>query len=128
MLNSRPAWPWRIEFHHMIHDLAGAFLFGVTFLFTMEVWWRGNTAQASRILLALALTYIALVALEHMAIARKNRPVPWFRAFTEAAQALAIGLVAAALGLLLIGDQWISNTIVLGLPASIGGAAGRLAA
>ena len=60
MLNSRPASPWEIEFHHMIHDLAGAFLFGVTFLFTMELWWRGNTARPPQMLFAMAVTYIGL--------------------------------------------------------------------
>lgn len=128
MLNSRPASPLRIEFHHMIHDLAGSFLFGVTFLFTMELWWRGNTAQPSRMLFALALTYIALVALERVAMTRKERLVPWLRALTEAAQALATGLVAATLGLLLIGfirptdglHASIGRIVMEGLPFSLG--------
>ena len=60
----------------MIHDLAGAFLFGVTFLFTMELWWRGNTARPPQMLFAMAVTYTALVALERVAMARKNGNEP----------------------------------------------------
>lgn len=128
MLNSRPASPWEIEFHHMIHDLAGAFLFGVTFLFTMELWWRGNTARPPQMLFAMAVTYTALVALERVAMARKNGNEPWLRTLTEAAQALATGLFAATLGLLLIGfisptdglHAIIGRIVMEGLPFSLG--------
>jgi putative integral membrane protein (TIGR02587 family) len=86
-----------------MHGLAGAFLFGMPFLYTMEIWWRGNTAGPARMLSALALTFVALVVLERAAAARSNRSVPWLRTLIEATQALATGLVAAGVGLCLIG-------------------------
>ena len=46
----------RTELRHLMHELAGAFLFGMPFLYTMEIWWRGNTAEPPRMLFALALT------------------------------------------------------------------------
>ena len=120
--------PWMIEFRHLVHDLAGAFLFGMPFLYTMEVWWRGNTAGPPRMLLGLGLTYVALVVLEHAASARFDSPAPWPRALTEAAQALATGLVAAALGLTIIGflrpeaglHAVVGRVVMEGLPFSLG--------
>ena len=120
--------PWRIELRHLVHDLAGAFLFGMPFLYTMEVWWRGNTAGPSRMLLGLALTYIALVVLEHAASARFKSTAPWPSALTEAAQALATGLLAAALGLAVIGllspeaglHAVVGRVVMEGLPFSLG--------
>jgi putative integral membrane protein (TIGR02587 family) len=95
--------PFRTELRHLIHELAGAFLFGIPFLYTMEIWWRGNTAGPSRMLCALALTFIALVVLERASVTRSNKTVPWLRTLIEATEALATGLVAAAVGLFLIG-------------------------
>jgi putative integral membrane protein (TIGR02587 family) len=120
--------PWRVELRHLVHDLAGAFLFGMPFLYTMEVWWRGNTAGPPRMLLGLLLTYVALVVLEHAASARFDSTAPWPRALTEAAQALATGLVAAALGLAVIGflrpdaglHAIVGRVVMEGLPFSLG--------
>jgi putative integral membrane protein (TIGR02587 family) len=101
-MNKRQS-PFRTELRHLMHELAGAFLFGMPFLYTMEIWWRGNTAGPPRMLCALALTFIALVVLERAATVRSNRSVPWLRTLIEATEALATGLVAAAVGLFLIG-------------------------
>ena len=88
------------------------------FLYTMEVWWRGNTAGPARMLAALLVTYVALVALEHAAESKAGRAVSWSRALLEGAQALATGLFAAALGLLVIG--------VLEFDAGLAAVAGRV--
>jgi putative integral membrane protein (TIGR02587 family) len=98
------------------------------FLYTMEIWWRGNTAGPPRMLAALALTFIALVVLERAATTRSGRNVPWLRVFIEATEALATGLVAAAVGLFIIGflefDSGLHATIgrlcMEGLPFSLG--------
>ena len=103
MPKSKPRSPWMREWRHLIHELAGAFLFGMPFLYTMEVWWRGNTAGSPKMLAALGLTYVALVLLERGAAGRAGRDASWRRAAAEGAQALATGLVAAAAGLFLIG-------------------------
>ena len=68
--------PFKTELRHLMHELGGAFLFGMPFLYTMEIWWRGNTAGPPRMLAALALTFIALVVLERAATARSGRSVP----------------------------------------------------
>ncbi|HKY43928.1 MAG TPA: TIGR02587 family membrane protein [Pyrinomonadaceae bacterium] len=111
-----------------MHELAGAFLFGMPFLYTMEIWWRGNTAGPPRMLAAFALTFVALLVLERAATARSNRSVPWLRTFIEATVALATGLVAAAVGLFVIGFLEIDSGLhaiigrlcMEGLPFSLG--------
>src|SRR5688572_23338580 len=111
-----------------MHELGGAFLFGMPFLCTMEIWWRGNTAGPPRMLAALALTFIALVVLERAATARAGKSVPWLRTLIEATEALATGLVAATVGLFIIGflelDSGLHATIgrlcMEGLPFSLG--------
>src|SRR5688572_19211166 len=99
MLKNKQQSPSRTELRHLIHELGGAFLFGMPFLYTMEIWWRGNTAGPPRMLAALALTFIALVVLESAATKRSNRRVPWLHTLIEATKALATGLVAADIGL-----------------------------
>ena len=127
-MKTRGQSPFRTELRHLMHELAGAFLFGMPFLYTMEIWWRGNTAGPPRMLAALALTFVALVVLERAATARSNRSVPWLRTFIEATEALATGLVAAAVGLFLIGflevdsglHAIIGRLCMEGLPFSLG--------
>ena len=128
MLKNTRQFPSRTELRHLIHELAGAFLFGMPFLYTMEIWWRGNTAGPPRMLCALALTFIALMVLERAATARSNKNVPWLRTLIEATKALATGLVAAAVGLFLIGflqvdaglHAIIGRLCMEGLPFSLG--------
>lgn len=125
--NTEPS-PFRTELRHLMHELAGAFLFGMPFLYTMEIWWRGNTAGPPRMLSALALTFIALVVLERAATARSNKRVPWLRTLIETTEALATGLVAAAIGLFLIGflevdaglHAIVGRLCMEGLPFSLG--------
>jgi putative integral membrane protein (TIGR02587 family) len=120
--------PARTELRHLMHELAGAFLFGMPFLYTMEIWWRGNTAGPPRMLCALVLTFIALIVLERAATARSNKNVPWSRTLIEATEALATGLVAAAIGLFLIGflqvdaglHAIVGRLCMEGLPFSLG--------
>jgi putative integral membrane protein (TIGR02587 family) len=128
MTKSASESPWAVELHHLVHDLAGAFLFGVPFLYTMEVWWRGNTSGPARMIAALALTFVALLALERAAKTEGRGRVPWLRAAAEAAQGLATGLVAATAGLLLIGfitpedglHAVVGRVVMEGLPFSLG--------
>ncbi|HWS87884.1 MAG TPA: TIGR02587 family membrane protein [Pyrinomonadaceae bacterium] len=128
MPKNKPRSPWKRELRHLVHELAGAFLFGMPFLYTMEVWWRGNTAGPPRMLAALGLTYGALVLLERAAAGRAGRDASLARALAEGAQALAVGLVAAAAGLFLIGflspeaglHALVGRVVMEGLPFALG--------
>lgn len=111
-----------------MRGVAGAFLFGAPFLYTMEVWWKGNFTSPPRMLLTLGVAYAALVLLDLQGGFRAERSRTWSRVFTDAAEALAIALLTASLGLILINiihpgtglGAAVGRIVVEALPFSIG--------
>jgi putative integral membrane protein (TIGR02587 family) len=95
--------PWRNELDDLMRGVAGAFLFGAPFLYTMEVWWKGNFTSPPRMLLLLGISYAVLVLLNVRGGFRTERPRTKLRIFTDSLEALAIALLTAALSLILIG-------------------------
>ena len=93
---------WGQEFEDILRGVAGAFLFGVPLLYTMEVWWIGSHIGPARMLVGLALTYLALIAINRTTGFRQQRGTSFWRSLSDSAEVLAIGLVVAALSLLLI--------------------------
>jgi putative integral membrane protein (TIGR02587 family) len=122
--------PWRNELDDLMRGVAGAFLFGVPFLYTMEVWWKGNFTSPRRMLLALLLAYVSLLLLNRGAGFRKEEEEsgPWTRTLGDSAEALALALVASALSLTVIGvirfddglDATMGRIIMESVPFSIG--------
>lgn len=120
--------PWRRELDDVLRGVAGAFLFGVPFLYTMEVWWKGSFTSPPRMLLTLAAAYTTLVLLELNAGFRQKHSRTWRRSLTNSLEALAIALLVAALSLMLIGVHTIESglgavmgrIVVEALPFSIG--------
>lgn len=101
--NARHISPWRNELDDLMRGVAGAFLFGAPFLYTMEVWWKGNFTSPPRMLLVLVISYAVLVLLNVRGGFRTERPPTKLRIFTDALEALAIALLTATLSLILIG-------------------------
>jgi putative integral membrane protein (TIGR02587 family) len=95
--------PWQIELDDFMRGVAGAFLFGAPFLYTMEVWWKGNFTSPSRMLIALAVAYTALILLDLHGGFRSQSPRTWARTFTDSLEALAIAVLTATFSLILIG-------------------------
>lgn len=120
--------PWQAELNDLLRGVAGAFLFGTPFLYTKEVWWKGNFATPPQMMFALGLTYSGLVLINWVAGFRNQQSGNWARLLTDSAQALAIGLLAATLGLVLLniisfdsGLNAIIGRIVLeGIPFGLG--------
>jgi putative integral membrane protein (TIGR02587 family) len=121
--------PWQNELHDLLRGVAGAFLFGAPFLYTMEMWWKGNFTTPPRMLVALGLTYVSLIGLNRAAGFRvKEKSTTWIRTLADSAEALAIGLTAAALSLVLIGvigprdglDAIMGRIVMEGMPFGIG--------
>lgn len=120
--------PWHQEFDDLMRAVAGAFLFGAPFLYTMEVWWKGNFTSPARMLFALAVAYVSLLALDLNGGFRAQRPRTWARMFADSAEGLAIALVTAALSLVLIGiikfdeglEAIMGRIIMEAVPFSIG--------
>ncbi|HET8675259.1 MAG TPA: TIGR02587 family membrane protein [Blastocatellia bacterium] len=120
--------PWRNELDDIMRGVAGAFLFGVPFLYTMEVWWKGNFTSPQRMLFALLLAYAALLVLNRAAGFRKEEPGPWIRTLGDSAEALALALVTSAVSLTVIGvlrvadglDATMGRIVMESVPFSIG--------
>jgi putative integral membrane protein (TIGR02587 family) len=112
----------------LMRGVSGAFLFGVPFLYTMEVWWKGNFTSPQRMLLMLFLAYAALLALNRGAGFRKDEVGPWTRTLGDSAEALALALITSALSLIVIGiisfddglDATMGRIIMESVPFSIG--------
>jgi putative integral membrane protein (TIGR02587 family) len=124
----RPS-PWQGELNDLLRGVAGAFLFGAPFLYTMEMWWKGNFTTPPRMFIALGLTYVSLIALNRAAGFRSEEgPATWIRTLADSAEALAIGLTTAALSLVLIGvirpadglGAIMGRIIMEGMPFGIG--------
>jgi putative integral membrane protein (TIGR02587 family) len=128
MTNANRQSPWRTELDDLMRGVAGAFLFGAPFLYTMEVWWKGNFTSPPRMLLVLGIAYAALVLLDWQGGFRTQQSRTWLRVFTDSLEALAIALVTATLSLILIGvlrfdtglEAAMGRIITEALPFSIG--------
>ncbi|HEX8144112.1 MAG TPA: TIGR02587 family membrane protein [Pyrinomonadaceae bacterium] len=120
--------PWRNELDDLMRGVAGAFLFGAPFLYTMEVWWKGNFTSPPRMLLALGIAYAALVTLDLRGGFRSESARTWPRILTDSLEALAIALLSATFSLILIGvvkfdtglEATMGRIIMEALPFSIG--------
>jgi putative integral membrane protein (TIGR02587 family) len=128
MTNTNRQSPWRTELDDLMRGVAGAFLFGAPFLYTMEVWWKGNFTSPARMLLMLGIAYVALILLELRGGFRTENSRTWSRMFTESLEALAIALITATLSLILIGiigfdtglEVALGRIITEALPFSVG--------
>ncbi len=128
MTNGNRDSPWRTELDDLLRGVAGAFLFGAPFLYTMEVWWKGNFTSPPRMLLFVALAYASLVVLDLQGGFRAEQSRTWPRVFADSVEALAIALVTATLSLILIGiigfetglETAMGRIIAEALPFSIG--------
>lgn len=112
----------------LMRGVAGAFLFGAPFLYTMEVWWKGNFTSPPHMLIVLGIAYVALVLLNLRGGFRSEGARTWSRIFTDSIEALAIALLCAACSLILIGvvnsdtglEATMGRIIMETLPFSIG--------
>ncbi|MBD2232831.1 TIGR02587 family membrane protein [Phormidium tenue] len=119
---------WQTEFSDLMRGIAGAFLFGAPFLYTMEVWWKGNFTSPPRMMLILGMAYLALVLLNIKGGFRAEQPRSRTQVLVESAEGLAIALFTATLSLTLLDilhletgiDAIMGRLITLSLPFAIG--------
>lgn len=119
---------WQSELNDVMRGIAGAFLFGAPFLYTMEVWWKGNFTSPPRMMLILAMAYLALVLLNIKGGFRTKQPSTKTQILAESVEGLVIALFAAALSLLLLGilrwetglDAVMGRVLTVTLPFAIG--------
>lgn len=115
----------------LARGLAGALLFSLPMLMTMEMWHLGFSIPRERLLLLLLVNLPLLVVLSHRI--GFERTVTWRESARDAVVAFAMGILASAFILILLGimtpdmppRQWVSIIGIQAVPASIGALLGR---
>ncbi|MCW2962250.1 MAG: integral rane protein [Thermoleophilia bacterium] len=123
---------WRTELNDLTKAFAGAFLFGIPLLFTMEMWWIGEHLHRGRLSAFLALGLLVNAALAYFSGFRREGGMR--EALAEAVEALAIGAVAAVAMLFALGQLSTSGSLegMLGMiavqvvPLSLGASVANL--
>jgi putative integral membrane protein (TIGR02587 family) len=91
---------WAEERDAFIRAFAGAFIFGVPLLFTMEMWWIGEHGDAWKLL---AFVGVALLANFGLSFAAGfKRETTFISHIDEAVDAMAVGIVGAAVMLTIL--------------------------
>ncbi|MBW4653949.1 MAG: TIGR02587 family membrane protein [Kaiparowitsia implicata GSE-PSE-MK54-09C] len=119
---------WQTELDDLMRGVAGAFLFGAPFLYTMEVWWKGNFTSPRHMMLILGIAYLSLVLLNVKGGFRSEQARTLGQILSESVEGLAIALITATLSLILIGilrfetglDAIMGRILTVALPFSIG--------
>ena len=115
----------------LLRGAAGALIFGIPMLMTMELWFLGFYMPRERLLLLLVVNFPVLVLL-----ARRigfEHTFTWSEAARDAIVAYALGILTSAAILILLGivmeDQplreWVGKIALQAVPASIGALLGR---
>lgn len=117
---------WADELGAFARAFAGAAVFGIPLIFTMEMWWIGKSLPLNHLSYIFLLSFVANFALDYVAGFRDDHSVRL--AFDEAIDSLAVGIVLATV--LLFGtnqlrhsdgiQQGIGMVILLSLPLSLG--------
>ncbi len=110
---------------------AGAVLFGIPMLMTMEMWHLGFYAERYRLFILLSLNIPLLVLLAHRI--GFERTTTWAEAWRDAAIAYGLGIFISAAVLILLGDiepdmpfsEILGKISIQAVPASIGALLGR---
>ncbi|MGB3613310.1 MAG: DUF2391 family protein [Elainellaceae cyanobacterium] len=98
----RVHWGWSNEVEELIRGVAGGFLFGVPLIYTMEVWWIGSSVSPPLLLVTLAATAAVVFLMARTAGFRRTQSTDVVDAAIDTVEAIAIGLVSAALMLVLL--------------------------
>jgi putative integral membrane protein (TIGR02587 family) len=132
-IDDGPEEPNRVDrfFVGLARGVAGALLFSIPMLMTMEMWFLGFYMDRERLLLLLVLNLPLLLALSHRI--GFERTATWLEAARDAIIAYGMGVAASALILVLLGvitfatapREWVGMVALQAVPASIGALLGR---
>ena len=124
---------WREELKDILRASAGAFLFGIPLLYTVEVWSIGSATQAPRLLAILLITFVVVSLLTQTEGFRRTMSLNPVAALMESIEAMAIGTVCAAIALILLRritletplSEMLGKLVFEGVPFSLGVALAR---
>lgn len=124
---------WREELKDILRASAGAFLFGIPLLYTVEVWSIGSATQSPRLLAVLIITFVVVWLLTQTEGFRRTMSLNPVAALMESIEAMAIGTVCAAIALILLRritletplSEMLGKLVFEGVPFSLGVALAR---
>ena len=126
-IRSAPRSSYRAEGLSLVRAFAGAFLFAIPLLYTLEMWTLGATAAFWKLHVLLTLTICLNVIINYYAGFREEG-TNWRSAIDQALEVTAVGLIAGA-GILLIIDRIafgdplesvVGKIVIQAVPLSIG--------
>lgn len=124
---------WLAELQDLMRAGAGAFLFGIPLLYTVEVWSIGSSTHPTRLLGVMAATLLLVWLLTQVEGFRQAIALKPLGAILESIEAVGIGLICAAIALLLLRrvtletplSETLGKLIFEGVPFSVGVALAR---
>jgi putative integral membrane protein (TIGR02587 family) len=119
---------WSNELNDIIRGASGGFLFGIPLLYTMEVWWIGSSTKPAQMSIAILTTFLVVFLLTRTEGFRKTKDIGWRKAAIDTVEAIAIGIVCAAVILFLLREitldtplqEALGKIIFEGLPFALG--------
>ena len=124
---------WQAEIKEVISGASGGFLFGIPLLYTMEVWFIGSYVRPPILLGILAVTSIVIFIINRIEGFRPQESETLPGAIAETIETLAIGIICAALMLVILKridlqtslTEALGKIIFEGVPFSLGVAFSR---
>ena len=119
---------WAAEFKVILRGAAGSFLFGIPLLYTVEVWAIGSSTNPLRLLVVQAVTFIVVLLLTQIEGFRRSLTINPVETVLESIEALGIGIICAAIALILLRritldtplSEALGKLIFEGVPFSLG--------
>ncbi|MEL6605501.1 MAG: TIGR02587 family membrane protein [Cyanobacteria bacterium J06614_10] len=119
---------WTAELRVILKGAAGSFLFGIPLLYTVEVWSIGSSTNALRLLLVQGFTFVVVLLLTQIEGFRRSLTIKPIETVLESIEALGIGIICAAIALLLLRritvetplSEALGKLIFEGVPFSLG--------
>lgn len=99
-----PATPWLAEASNLVRAIAGGMLFGIPLLYTVEVWNTGASITPAGSALVLCVTFVIVLLLVGGAGFRGSTQRGPARVMAESVEALAVGVVAVTVTLVLLNE------------------------
>ncbi|MEM6450622.1 MAG: TIGR02587 family membrane protein [Cyanobacteria bacterium P01_D01_bin.105] len=119
---------WFAELRAILRGAAGSFLFGIPLLYTVEVWAIGSATEPLRLLWVQAATFVVVVLLTQIEGFRRSLSIDPVETVLESIEALGIGIICAAIALMLLRritletplSEALGKLIFEGVPFSLG--------
>lgn len=107
--------PWASEGRDAVRAVSGGILFGIPLLFTQEVWLVGGATRPRGAAVVLGLSAVVVFVLNRTAGFRSMKDVRAADAFWDTVEALAIGIVAVTVVLVLLREITGDTPVGVGL-------------